>query len=714
MYMYMVHTWYTHTLTLTHTHTHTHTHSHSHSHTLTLTHTHTHSQWTVGEWPVTKPKKPPLPPNDILLSSTSSQKTPSQSRIKPHPQGTSSRGDFPYGADGTKQHREEQGMTTPPFGSPNMSRKRSNEQLDSSQSPQINVRSISNPHGALPTGAIKRTSSFEKHTASPSSNSSTNPVTNKQEHHHHPSLKNLELKLHDTVSVPQRNSSFSQHSQSPSRFDNNASATTPYSSSLRNSQLDSPIGNRTPEIRLTKVTTPTTTTHSSISRIPLFPPAYNSILEKSQVDSNYSPSHHRQQQQHQQQHHQQQHHQQHQQQHHQHQQQQQQQHQSHTRVDQIQSRSNPIPRSLTSSPFRSGSAFQPVVLPQTEQHMDTSAPQNYQHSTSSPPVGAHSLSNSRFSHQQSPQQRLSPAPSSVSGVVHPAINNSPPIMPPRQASPHTPQTQTQIHSPHNHVSHSPLHHQQVGTPSNPNQSQQATSNVHQSTGSPTPHVVQQQNVPHHLQMLQQRQQDAIQQYQQQQKQQLALAQRAMGQSQYSTQHLQQTVQPSFNEQQRQALLQQQMLHQQQQQRLMQLQQAQMQQAQQFMQQRSQPTQVLSHSPGSAYLRTGMQQYYQTVNPQLLQQQQQQHHSAVGGGTTNKTQLPHPQLTHINTLQRLGQESNRTSVGGPSNPPMMMSLNPYGNAYGEGIQLLPNGANFPAALQQTNASVSPLRHFNHGR
>ena len=67
------------------------------------------------------------------------------------------------------------------------------------------------------------------------------------------------------------------------------------------------------------------------------------------------------------------------------------------------------------------------------------------------------------------------------GRIPPAINSSPPLMPPRRASPQTSQTQAQLQSlsPQNQASHSPLHHQQAGTPPNPQHSQQATSNVQQ-------------------------------------------------------------------------------------------------------------------------------------------------------------------------------------------------------------------------------------------
>ena len=156
------------------------------------------------------------------------------------------------------------------------------------------------------------------------------------------------------------------------------------------------------------------------------------------------------------------------------------------------------------------------------------------------------------------------------------------------------------------------------------------------------------------------------------------------------------------QQHRQAMFQ----HQQQayQQQMM-LQQAQAQQ-QYFLQQATMQNhqQMLSHAP-NMHLQSGMHQYY-AVNPSVMPPTL--HHSL---GSSPSKQVHH--LSHMNTLQRLSQEPNRSSLGMMSLPqrcimPSMMAMNPYAGSPHQG-QLLPNGSNIQRV--SPNPSASPLRHYS---
>ena len=137
------------------------------------------------------------------------------------------------------------------------------------------------------------------------------------------------------------------------------------------------------------------------------------------------------------------------------------------------------------------------------------------------------------------------------------------------------------------------------------------------------------------------------------------------------------------------------------------------------------------------------QQAQAAQRQLIMQQQQagaggllQNHAFLQGSAvqpyfgsanlvnaTNKhlvpthAQLSHPQLTHLSTLQPIGQELDQTTAGGrllSQQQPhhLVMGVSPYAS-FGQGVQLLPNGsaatgAGFPLPGQTMG---SPLRHFH---
>ena len=186
-------------------------------------------------------------------------------------------------------------------------------------------------------------------------------------------------------------------------------------------------------------------------------------------------------------------------------------------------------------------------------------------------------------------------------------------------------------------------------------------------------------------------------------QQLLVQQQALAQQQNVLQHYSpQKLQHMHNiseQQHRQAMFQ----HQQQayQQQMM-LQQAQAQQQYLLQQATAQNhQQMLSHAP-NMHLQSGMQQYY-AVNPSAMPPTL--HHSL--GSPSSK------QVHHINTLQRLSQEPNRSSLGMMSLPqrcimPSMMAMNPYAGSAHQG-QLLPNGSNMQRV--SPNPSASPLRHYS---
>lgn len=162
---------------------------------------------------------------------------------------------------------------------------------------------------------------------------------------------------------------------------------------------------------------------------------------------------------------------------------------------------------------------------------------------------------------------------------------------------------------------------------------------------------------------------------------------------------------SSQQQQQAAILQQQQQH------LLQMQQAQAAQRQLIMQQQQATAGGLLQNHGFLQSST-VQPYFGSAN--LV-------------NATNKhlipthAQLSHPQLTHLSTLQPVGQDLDRTTVGGrllsQQQQPhhLVMGVSPYAS-FGQGVQLLPNGSAAISGMstgfpQPGQTMGSPLRHFH---